>query len=149
LLLGEENVSYIKSRAVQPSKFYEKDNHVEVYDHLTSHGIGLYHTKDCKIKFESYLNYDFFDELNINISKLSDDRYQVGGWDKDMLIYKEDGSQHVDAQNVTEKLINGDTYKPSLLIIKINVNIEHPDESESYKDDQYYLAPEFILKKFK
>ena len=149
LFLGEDIMAYIKSKALQPSKFYEKDNHMEVYNQLTNYGIGLYHTAGCKIKFENYLNYDFFDELNINISKLADDTYQIGDWDKNMLIYKDNGSQIVDNQDVIEQLINGHTYKPSLLIIKINVNIEHPDESESYKDNQYYLVPEFIFKKFK
>jgi len=150
LRLNTELISFIKSTAVQPSKILEKNNYVEVYEHLVDHGIGLYHTPGCQIEFTGYVSYEFFNELNLIINKKDEsDMYKIGEWDNDMLIYKINKSQKVDNQDVTEQVINGDKYMPSLLIIKIKVNIENQPINESSKHFKYYLIPDHILRMFK
>ena len=113
LHLGIEQNSFIKSIAVQPSKNYDKNNSTDAYKYLVDNGIGLYHTSGCTIKNLNYHKYECFDQLSITIHKNDiTDKYKIGEWDDNMLIYKINDSQKVDNQDVTEQIINGDKYIP-------------------------------------
>ncbi len=150
--IGSEMNSFIKSTSIRPSSMIKRSSCDDVYEHLVKHGIGLYHTSGCSVNFIGYSNYEFFDELSLQINmKNSDDKYKIGEWDDDMQIYRIDGSQSVDNQDITEQIINGDQYLPSLLIIKINVenNNKSIDDPSSYVDHKYYLIPNYVLRGFR